>query len=289
MNHAAESVGLIGVGLLGTALAERLLAGGFAVFGHDVSEERLRKLRKLGGEPASAREVAGRCRRVVLCLPDSDAVEAVLGEIDAELRPGQVILDTTTGDPERTVATGDRLAARSVSYLDACVLGSSELARAGEAVVMVGGEVGDNADLLGCLSREWFHAGPCGAGGRMKLVVNLVLGLNRAALAEGLSLAKSSGLDPAAALQVLRAGAAYSRVMDTKGEKMLRRDFRPEAWLRQHLKDVRLILDQAARAGARVPLSEAHRELLERVVALGGGDDDNSAVIRAYDPEVNPS
>jgi 3-hydroxyisobutyrate dehydrogenase-like beta-hydroxyacid dehydrogenase len=219
----------------------------------------------------------------MLCLPDSDAVEAVLRGIEVELRPGQVVLDTTTGDPDRMSATGERLAVRGIAYLDACVLGSSEQARSGDAVIMAGGEVGDNADLLECLSRQWFHVGGCGAGGRMKLVVNLVLGLNRAVLAEGLSLARACGLDLAMTLQVLQSGAAYSRVMDAKGEKMLRRDFRPQARLRQHLKDVRLILDQAARSGARVPLSEAHHELLERVVELGGSDDDNSAVIRAYE------
>jgi 3-hydroxyisobutyrate dehydrogenase-like beta-hydroxyacid dehydrogenase len=283
--HRTEAIGLVGVGLLGTALAERLLGGGYAVVGHDAREERCDALRALGGEAAGAGEVARRCRRVVLCLPDSDAVEAVLRDIDAELRPGQVVLDTTTGAPDRTAATGERLAARDITDLDACVMGSSEQARAGDAVIMAGGDVGDNADLLGCLSRQWFHVGGCGAGGRMKLVVNLVLGLNRAVLAEGLSLAKACGLDLAKTLQVLRSGTAYSRVMDAKGEKMLRRDFRPQARLRQHLKDVRLILDQAARSGALVPLSEAHRDLLERVIELGGGDDDNSAVIRAYDDD----
>ncbi|MFO0845040.1 MAG: NAD(P)-dependent oxidoreductase [Gemmataceae bacterium] len=283
-----EAVGLIGVGLLGAALAERLIGCGFAVVGHDAREERRAALRGLGGEAAGAVEVGRRCRRVVLCLPDSDAVESVLRDLDAELRPGQVVLDTTTGDPARMALFGARLAEKSVTYIDACVLGSSEQARAGDAVIMAGGQVGDNTDLLGCLSRQWFHVGGCGAGGRMKLVVNLVLGLNRAALAEGLSLAKACGLDPAAALDVLRAGAAYSRVMDTKGEKMLRRDFRPQARLRQHLKDVRLILEQAARSGVRVPLSEAHRMLLERVIQLGGGDDDNCAVIRAYENGQGP-
>jgi 3-hydroxyisobutyrate dehydrogenase-like beta-hydroxyacid dehydrogenase len=117
----------------------------------------------------------------------------------------------------------------------------------------------------------------------MKLVVNLVLGLNRAVLAEGLAFARGCGLDLPRVLEVLQAGAAYSRVMDAKGARMLARDFRPQARLRQHLKDVELILDEARRVGAKAPLSELHRELLRRVVEQGSGDEDNSAVIRAYD------
>ena len=117
----------------------------------------------------------------------------------------------------------------------------------------------------------------------MKLVVNLVLGLNRAVLAEGLALASRAGLDLPTVLDVLRSGAAYSRIMDSKGQKMLQRDFQPQARLVQHLKDVRLILAEGQRVGARLPLSEIHRQLLQQVVDLGGGDEDNSAVLRAYD------
>ena len=114
----------------------------------------------------------------------------------------------------------------------------------------------------------------------MKLALNLVLGLNRAALAEGLTFAAALGMDPAIALEILQAGPAWSRVMDIKGTKMLRREFTPEGAFRQHLKDVRLILAAAERAGSPVPLSSLHREILERVEAAGFGDADNSAVSR---------
>jgi 3-hydroxyisobutyrate dehydrogenase-like beta-hydroxyacid dehydrogenase len=112
---------------------------------------------------------------------------------------------------------------------------------------------------------------------------NLVLGLNRAALAEGLTFARSLGLDPGLTLAVLREGAAYSRAMDAKGPKMIAGDFTPQARLSQHLKDVRLILAEARRAGAATPLSDVHRALLEAAEAAGYGEADNSAVIRAYE------
>ena len=116
----------------------------------------------------------------------------------------------------------------------------------------------------------------------MKLVSNLVLGLNRAALAEGLVFAQALGLDAEAALEVLLNSMAYSRTMDTKGRKMIAGDFRTQARLSQHLKDVRLILAAAAEAGQVLPLSETHRRLLETAEAAGFGDADNSAVVRAF-------
>ena len=123
---------------------------------------------------------------------------------------------------------------------------------------------------------------PAAAVRRMKLVTNLVLGLNRAALAEGLVFAQAIGLDADAALQVLMNSMAYSRTMDTKGRKMVEGDFRTQARLAQHLKDIRLILAAAAAVERDLPLTEVHRQLLESAEAAGFGDADNSAVIRAY-------
>lgn len=123
----------------------------------------------------------------------------------------------------------------------------------------------------------------------MKLVTNLVLGLNRAALAEGLAFAESLGLDPAMALAVLRESMAYSRIMDTKGPKMVARNFTPEARLSQHLKDVRLIREAAARVGRSLPLSTEHQRLLELAESLGLGDHDNSAILDAIRQPLTPN
>jgi 3-hydroxyisobutyrate dehydrogenase-like beta-hydroxyacid dehydrogenase len=116
----------------------------------------------------------------------------------------------------------------------------------------------------------------------MKLVVNLVLGLNRAVLAEGLTFAQRIGIEPRQTLEVLMAGPAFSRIMETKGEKMLRGDFTAEARLAQHHKDVKLILDEAARSDTDLPLSTLHEALLAGLVAAGAGDLDNSAIIKAF-------
>jgi 3-hydroxyisobutyrate dehydrogenase-like beta-hydroxyacid dehydrogenase len=150
---------------------------------------------------------------------------------------------------------------------------------------MIGGSaeaVARATPLLATFSRRQFHIGGNGRASELKLVVNLVLGLNRAALAEGLSFARELGFDLPLVLDVLRSGAAYSRAMDTKGPKMLAEDFRPQARLSQHRKDVQLMLAAAAGLGLRLPLSDAHVGLLEAAEMAGYGESDNSAIIIAY-------
>ena len=272
--------------MAGTALAQRLLAGGFDVAGYDVRPGQIEQLRQSGGSGASsAAEVAASCRRLFLSLPTSAAAASVLDEILPCLGPGAIMIDTTTGEPEEMAGFGARLAGRSVAYLDATIGGSSRQVREGEAILICGGDpaaFARCADLFALCCRKAFHVGPCGSGARMKLVLNLVLGLNRAVLAEGLEYARACGIDPAEALEILKAGPAYSRAMDTKGRKMLTGDFEPEARLSQHLKDVRLILAAGERCGAKLPLTEAHRALLEQAEAAGYGASDNSAIIQVF-------
>jgi 3-hydroxyisobutyrate dehydrogenase-like beta-hydroxyacid dehydrogenase len=280
-------IGLVGLGLMGMALAERLLGGGFEIWGYDIDPRRNDLFREPGGRPASGTaEIAAGCRRILLSLPDSDVVRAVLAQMSPSLAPGQIVIDTSTGDPDQAAATGRRLAEGGIGYLDATISGSSQQVRQAEAVVLAGGPAvafDECQDLFRLFARKWFRLGPCGSGSQMKLVSNLVLGLNRAALAEGLWLGRKLGLDPHQVLTVLRESMAYSRIMDTKGEKMIAGDFQPQAKLSQHHKDVRLILAAAAKAGTDLPLSRTHARLLELAEDAGCGALDNSAIIRAFE------
>lgn len=275
-----QRIGVIGLGLMGTALTERLLAHGCRVVVWNRTRAKADPLLALGAEWSD--NPLATCSRVIISLYTTEVVEAVLHELGAGLHAGQILIDTTTGEPGQTAALGARLAARGIRYLDAPISGSSEQTRRGEATVIVGGDKESFeacADLWGMLGARVFHVGPCGSAARMKLISNLVLGLNRAALAEGLVFAEALGVPPAAALEVLAGSNAYSRAMDTKGRKMVQRDFSVQARLSQHLKDVRLMLDAAAKAGLSLPLTETHRLLMERAEASGLGELDNCAVI----------
>lgn len=283
MNENIRTIGLIGVGLIGSAIAERLITGGFKVVGWDLDVAALQALRRLGGHAAEdAATVLRTCDHVLLSLPSHHEVDHVIDACRSTLRRGQIVIDTTTGDPISTERVAGKLAALGVGYLDATISGSSAQVRAGAVALMVGGSLETfNAcsDIFAAVGRRTFHTGPAGTGAKMKLVTNLVLGLNRAALAEGLAFAESFGLDLVRTLEVMRGSAAYSRIMDTKGERMINREFTPEARLSQHLKDVRLIVGIGQQAGLQMPLSAAHRAVLEQAEAAGFGDLDNSAII----------
>jgi 3-hydroxyisobutyrate dehydrogenase-like beta-hydroxyacid dehydrogenase len=275
-------IGLLGLGLMGQAIAERLIAAGFSVFGFDISQEATVRAEKLGVRVVKGiDELACHAQWFVLSLTDHESVLRVIDTLEPLLSSGALIVDTTTGAPEVAEQIAQRLRVIDVGFVDASISGSSEQLRRGESLIMAGGSVSDCqrcTDLFHSLAHEWIHVGASGSGMRMKLVTNLVLGLNRAALAEGLVLADELRLDRKATLETLRRSMAYSRIMDTKGIKMIERDFEPQARLSQHLKDVRLIQRSST---VSLPLTETHRQLLEKAEAMGFGDRDNSAIIMA--------
>lgn len=283
---AVESLGLIGLGLLGSALGQRLIDFGIEVIGFDIDPDARDRFAARGGRIATGMESLRTCQRMILCLPDSTVSTSVISRLTGMLKPGDAIIDTTTGSPDDAESAANILAEQQVEYLDATVGGSSSQAREGNATIMCGATdqgFRQCQPILRILGRPIYHVGPPGHGSRMKLVTNLVLGLNRAVLAEGLAFAEALDLDPETALEILKAGPAASMVMTTKGSRMVSRRFAPEARLKQHAKDVDLILAAAGRAGLHLPLSELHASLLQRLISNGDGDLDNSAIRRAFD------
>ncbi len=276
---------VVGLGLMGTAIAGRLLDAGCDVRVWNRSPARADPLLARGA--CWTDDPLGECQLVVVSLYDGAAVRAVMAPWLARSAPGRVVVDTSTVDPATTESLAGTARARGLAWLDAPISGSSVQTARGEATVLIGGPAEDVAALGALweiLGGHWHHVGPTGSASRMKLVTNLVLGLNRAALAEGLVLADVLGIDAQAALDVLRDSPAASRQMETKGPKMVAGDFSVQARLGQHLKDVDLILEAAADAGVTLTLATAHRALLEAAVAAGLGDLDNSAIIGAYRP-----
>ena len=278
-----RKVGVVGLGLMGTVITERLLESGYRVVVWNRTRDKAESLLKLGAVWSD--NPLAECQRVIISLYNSDIVAEVIDQMRSGLHRGQTIVDTTTGEPTATMAMGRRLAELGVTYLDAPISGSSEQTRKGESTVMVGGKPDEFAschDLWPVLGKKVFHVGECGSAAKMKLVTNLVLGLNRAVLAEGLVFAEAIGILPTAALEVLQGSPAYSKAMDIKGRKMIARDFTVQAKLSQHLKDIRLMLEAATATGLELTLARSHAELLERAERAGFGELDNSAVINAY-------
>jgi 3-hydroxyisobutyrate dehydrogenase-like beta-hydroxyacid dehydrogenase len=285
-----QPIGLVGTGLFGTALAERLLAAGFTLRVHNRTREKVDPLLAKGAKWSD--NPLDECQRIIFSVYTTEQVGGLLEQMHSGLKLGQIIVDTSTSDPQQTIALGSRLAERGVLYLEAPFSGSSEQTRNHQSTALVAGdELAFRAcdDLWKCLAAKTFYVGSWGNAAKMKLVSNLVLGLNRAVLAESLVFAEAIGLTMQDALQVLLNSPAYSRTMDAKGPKMVHSEFSPQARLSQHIKDVRLILEEAGRGGATLPLSAVHLELLEQAEAAGLGELDNSAIIRVIQDAARPS
>ncbi len=281
---AKPPVGVIGLGLIGTSLAQRLLQAGFPVAGYDIAADRRDNLERLGGTAcASARAVGERCQDVVLAVFNTDQVEFVLESPDgAGLNREHRVICTSTCDPDRIEALGARLARRGVRFLECPLSGNSDQIAKGNGVALVGGDraaMQAAAPVLDALCRQSHYLGPAGSGGRAKLAVNLVGGLNRAVLAEGLAFAEAMGLELAPFLEVMKDSAGYSRAMDTRGMKMVTGDYTPHAWLTQSLKDFTLMHEVAARVGQELPLATQYVQIVESCIAHGEGQLDNSVVM----------
>ncbi len=278
----SHPVGLIGVGLVGSVIADRLSESGHDVIGFDPGEPRSTQAQFAD----AAGSVCQQCQIVFLSLPHSGIVKSVLREVQPALTADHLIIDTTTGDPEDALSHESMLAPKGTAFVEATIAGSSDLLRKREAGIFLGGKeaaIKRAQALFDILTTRCFHLGDIGAASRFKLVFNLVLGLHRAVLAEALHFGEALGFDPSTILDLLQQSPASSGVMATKGQKMIDASYQPpQARLTQHLKDVRLMLAEAERAGIQLPLTASHRALLESAESLGYGAHDTSAVIEAY-------
>jgi 3-hydroxyisobutyrate dehydrogenase-like beta-hydroxyacid dehydrogenase len=282
----AKPIGIVGLGLMGMALGERLTAAGHSVLGFDIDPDQAGAIENIGGGFAgSLSGLARQCDLMFIAVFDTDQVEAVT---ETEILPavgeqsGKILLCVSTCDPDRIAALAARLEKRGLYFVEAPVSGTSEQVRRGEGVGLVGGDavmIAKAHEVLAAVFPRYFHLGAAGNGGRAKLAINLILGLNRLALAEGLVFAERMGLEPKAFLDVARKAASYSQVMDTKALKMVAGDFSPQGRARQTLKDVRLMLDQAGKLGQELPLASLNAEILEACLRNGEGEADNSVVI----------
>ncbi len=284
MSGATHPVGVVGIGLIGLALVERLRAARIKVLGYDTDPARREALRAANGVVAAvANDVFGSCDNVLLALSDGGQTASVVREAISVMSPGTFIVDCGTGDPEQAVALAVRLAARGVRAIDAPLSGSSQQIRDGTAVMMIGGNRDDCDALepvLAAITSRRFLLGPPGSGARAKLAINLLLGLNRAALAEALVFAESLRLDLPVFLDLVRATPAHSRAVDAKGARMIDGEFAPpQSRVRQHRKDVGLILEAAQTAGRSLPLTALHAQILDAAIGEGAGDLDNAAII----------
>lgn len=277
-----RTVGIFGLGLIGMALAERLLAAGHAVVGYDVDVARGTLLRDKGGASVKADEVWRGDIALSAVFSTDQLVEIIA---DAPEVTGKVLVTMSTCDPDQVAMLADSAKDKGIVLVEAPISGTSLQVRQGTALLLLAGDpTGLDAfeEIADAISPHRERVGAIGNGNRTKLAINCVLGLNRAAVAEGLVFAEALGLEPETFLQTALKSAARSDVMAAKGPMMVKRDFTPLGRIAQCHKDAILIQDMAARHGyGNLPMIGRYLDLMENAKQAGDYDLDNSAVYLA--------
>jgi len=281
------SVGIVGLGLLGSAVAGRLRTAGHAVVGHDVVPARNHSLEALGGRAVgSAAAVAEAADPICVVLPSLSAVEEVVlgaGGLVATAR-GHTVLQMSTISPALTERLARECAARGVAFLDCPISGTSGMVARGDGIIFVGGESSAYErwrPLLETILPRAVHVGRAGQAMVLKLVANLLVAVHSAAAAEALAMVERAGLDVSQALQLLASSAASSRMLEVRGPLIVKRDFPAQMKLDLFMKDLHLIREAAGALGASVPLTDVAEQLYAAAQAAGHGGEDLAVVVTA--------
>jgi 3-hydroxyisobutyrate dehydrogenase-like beta-hydroxyacid dehydrogenase len=284
--QAPTTVGIVGLGLLGSAVATRLRAAGHGVVGYDIVPACVERLVALGGTAVkSAADVARASDAVCTILPSLSAVESAILGVDgvtAGGRRGQTIVQMSTISPDLTTRLAREASARGLTFLDCPVSGTSAMVAQGNGVFFVGGErtLYDRwRPVLESVLPRAVYIGAAGQAMLMKLVANLLVALNSASVAEALTMATRGGLDPGLVVDVLGTGAATSRMLEVRGPLMVRGEFPAQMKLDLFMKDLHLIQEAARAAGAALPLTDVAERLYAATQAAGHGAEDLAVVI----------
>lgn len=280
---AQQTVGMIGLGIMGSAMSFNLGRAGFRVAGYDVAPRRRAEHKRSGGIAAkSVRDVARRTDVIIASLPSASALADVAAELGKFAKRGTVVVETSTLPIEIKTAARDALAKRGVVLLDCPLSGTGAQARAKDLLIYVSGDRAAYrkiAPVLPGFTSASYYVGAFGAGSKMKFVANLLVAIHNVAAAEAMVLGMKAGLDPAMVLKVVAGGAGGSRMFQVRGPMMVKGDY-SEATMKNEVwqKDMTIIGDFARSLDCPTPLFAASAPIYNAAMAMGLGKEDTGAV-----------
>lgn len=288
MADAKPTIGYLGMGIMGSAMANRLIDAGFPLTIWNRSRDKCAALEAKGAKVAdSPAALVSSCDITFACTSDPASARAVVfGEngVLAGITEGTRYVDMSTVDEETSVEIGKAILEKGGRYLEAPVSGSKGPAIQGTLVILAGGDQKLSEEAQPCfdvMGKRTFFLGDVGAGARMKLVINMMMGINMVALSEGLAMGTKAGLSGSDILEVVKEGAIASPMYGLKGPKMLAGEYDPNFPLKHQQKDVRLAIGLGEKVGQPTPLAAAANEAFKAAAASGKGDDDFCAVFDA--------
>lgn len=284
----SKKIGIVGLGLMGQAFAKRLEFHQLSILGFDINEERCAEFGALR-TCKTPNELAKLCETLILCLFDGKQIKSLLLGPNGLLKDADRITDnlicTSTCEPDEIIEIAEACEQHGVRFLEMPISGTSKQVSNGDSLGLMGGNEGlieELAPILSAMCEKKMYVGPIGTASKSKLAVNLVLGLHRAALAEGLVFGSRIGLDPNKLLEILQNSAAASSVMKIKGPLMASQDYdNPQSRVDQSLKDFGLIQKLANQAKQALPFATQYIALLESCIDAGEGKKDNAIIAEA--------
>ncbi len=285
-----KRIGFIGLGTMGKPMAQNLLKAGYPLTVYNRTPDKADSLVAAGAASASTPAEAARQSNVVFTNVSNDAalLDVLLGPdgVLEEAREGLTVIDCSTVAPETSRRAADELAARGARFLDAPVTGSKPAAENGTLVFMVGGDaeaLEEQRALFEALGSKLLHMGANGSGSYAKLAHNLIVGINSAALAEGMAFAARAGLDLDKFLEIVQAGGAASKQADLKGRKIIEGNFDVQFSLQLMLKDLLLAMRETAGFQLPSPMLNNAAALYQMGLSKGNGERDLSSVVQCYE------
>jgi 3-hydroxyisobutyrate dehydrogenase-like beta-hydroxyacid dehydrogenase len=285
-----ETIGFIGLGVMGEPMCGHLARrSGRTVLAHDLRPEPLARLAEFGVTAATPTELAQRCDLILLSLPDGKAVQAVIAALEPGLSAGQCVVDTSTSSVAVTRAIGERLAARGIGFADAPVARTREAAASGKLSIMVGATDAIFAHVrpvLETMGSDVTHCGPVGCGQVVKILNNMLVFQNTAALAEAIALGRRNGVPADVLLPAMALGSGDSFALRNHGMKsMLPKIFPERAFsTRYAMKDLSYALEMAEAAGIDVPGAQLTMQRLREAERQGHGEEYHPVVLHVIDP-----
>jgi len=278
-----QTVGMIGLGIMGSAMSANLARAGFRVVGFDVVPRRRAEHARSGGIAArSPREAARRADIIVTSLPSANALSETAAELSQSARRGTIVIETSTLPIPVKEAARDVLAKRGVILLDCPLSGTGAQARVKDLIIYVSGDRAayrKTVPVLQGFTRANYYVGAFGAGSKIKFVANLLVAIHNVAAAEAMVLGMKAGLDPALVLKVVSDGAGNSRMLQVRGPMMVKGDY-SEATMKNEVwqKDMTIIGDFARELHCPTPLFAASAPIYNAAMAMGLGKEDTGAV-----------
>ena len=288
----SKPVGMIGLGIMGSAMSANLMKDGFKVVGYDVVPKCLRDHRKAGGSVArNCREVASKCDILVTSLPSADALLQTAAELVKSIRRGQIVVETSTLPIPAKQEARERLASRGAILLDCTLSGTGAQARVKDLIVYASGDRKSyrrTTAVLEGFARAHYYVGSFGAGSKVKFIANLLVAIHNVAAAEAMVLAMKSGLDPALVLKVVADGAGSSRMLQVRGPMMVKGDYSSATMkVKTWQKDMTIIGDYARKIDCPTPLFLASAPFYTAAMAMGLGAEDTGAVCAVLEKMAN--